>query len=279
MKDAHDIRDLCRALGVSRSGYYRWRARADSPRRKQDEVLLPRIEAAYRAGRGAYGVPRVVQELRAQGIRTSRRRCARLMRVQGLRGRKRNRRSITTTLSAHKEPMAPNLLLGASNPTGPDQRWVADVTAIRTREGWLYLAAILDAFTRRVLGWACGPGNHAGLTLRALQQALKRRRPPPGLIHHSDRGANYAERNYVAALEAAGLRRSMSRKGNCYDNAAIESFWSSLKTETDVPFTDFATRRQAELVVFDYIETFYNPTRRHSSLGYLSPVAFETTIN
>jgi transposase InsO family protein len=264
---------------VTRSGYYRWLRRHEAPRAVEDRALGPRIIAAHRASRGIYGAPRIVQQLRATGTRISRRRCARLMRTHGLRGKKRPRRGICTTLSAHKHPMAPNLLLGSWRPTAPNQLWVCDVTAIRTRAGWLFVAAVLDAFSRRIVSWACGPSNHSGLTLRALKRALLDRRPAPGLIHHSDRGSAYAEQTYVAALEAAGVRRSMSRPGNCYDNAIMESFWSSLKTETELDYRVLLTLKDAELLVFDYIESFYNRTRRHSSLGYLSPVAFETTIN
>jgi transposase InsO family protein len=160
-------------------------------------------------------------------------------------------------------------------PTGPNQSWMTDITYLQTAEGWLFLAAILDVWSRRVVGWACGPTLHASLVLATLQDALQRRQPPRGLLHHSDRGSQYVDDDYLKALSAAGIERSMSRAGNCYDNAAMESFWSTFKTDTGLDESIPASRRHAELAVFDYIETFYNPTRRHSSLGYLSPVAFE----
>lgn len=172
-------------------------------------------------------------------------------------------------------PVAPNLLAQWPAPTGPNQVWLTDITYVRTGEGWLYVAAILDRWSRRIVGWACGPTLHTQLVLAALANALKRRRPPAGLLHHSDRGSQYVDQTYLAALLLAGFERSMSRSGNCYDNAAMESFWSTLKTESGLTDSIPPTRHQAELAVFDYIETFYNPTRRHSSLGYLSPVAFE----
>ncbi|MBL9189088.1 MAG: IS3 family transposase [Opitutaceae bacterium] len=180
-----------------------------------------------------------------------------------------------TTDSRHAQPVAANLLAKRPAPTGPNQAWMTDITYLRTAEGWLFLAAILDVWSRRVVGWACGATLHASLVLAALHDALQRRRPPKGLLHQSDRGSQYVDAEYVAALAAAGIERSMSRAGNCYDNAAMESFWSTLKTDTGLDDAIPASRRHAELAVFDYIETFYNPTRRHSSLGYLSPVAYE----
>lgn len=275
MKGEHPIRLLCQLLGVSPSGYYRWCQRRPSKRQREDAVLAVRIAAAHRSSRKTYGAPRIVEDLREEGIRTSKRRCARLMRAQGLRGKKKNRGRPRTTDSRHAGPIAANVLAQRPEPTGPNQTWLTDITYLRTAEGWLFLAAILDAWSRRVVGWACSPTLHASLTLAALQDALRRRQPPKGLLHHSDRGSQYVDADYVALLAQAGLERSMSRAGNCYDNAAMESFWSTFKTDTGLDQTVPATRRDAELAVFDYIETFYNPRRRHSSLGYLSPVAFE----
>ena len=180
-----------------------------------------------------------------------------------------------TTDSRHAQPIAANLIAQRPAPTGPNQSWLTDITYLETAEGWLYLAAILDLWSRRIVGWACGPTLHASLVLAALQDALKRRSPPEGLLHHSDRGSQYVDDDYIQALAAAGIVRSMSRAGNCYDNAAMESFWSTLKTDTGLDESIPTSRRNTELAVFDYIETFYNPTRRHSSLGYISPVAFE----
>jgi len=275
MKGEHSVRMLCGLLGVSPSGFYRWRGNRPSKRQEEDAALATKIAAAHRGSRGTYGAPRIVEDLREEGTRTSKRRCARLMRAQGLRGKKKNRRRPRTTDSRHAEPIAANVIAERPAPTGPNQAWRTDITYLKTAEGWLFLAAILDCWSRRVVGWACAPTLHASLALAALRDALQRRRPPQGVVHHSDRGCQYVDADYVALLDAAGLVRSMSRAGNCYDNAAMESFWSTFKTDTGLDETVLATRREAELAVFDYIETFYNPRRRHSSLGYLSPVAFE----
>ena len=281
MKGEHSVRLLCELLGVSPSGYYGWGQKRPSKRQREDAALAAQITAAHRASRGTYGAPRIIKDLREEGTCTSKRRCARLMRAQGLRGKKKNRRRPRTTDSRHEQPVAANVIAERPAPTGPNQAWRTDITYLKTAEGWLFLAAILDAWSRRVVGWACAPTLHASLAIAALQDALQRRRPPKGLLHHSDRGCQYVDADYVALLTAAGLERSMSRAGNCYDNAAMESFWSTFKTDTDLDEIVLASRRQAELAVFDYIETFYNPRRRHSSLGYLSPVAFENqqTLN
>jgi transposase InsO family protein len=275
MKGEHPVRLLCALLGVAPSGYYRHRQQRSGPRQREDAAMALQIAAAHRASRGTYGVPRIVEDLRAEGTRTSKRRCARLMRAQGLRGRKKHCRRPRTTDSRHVQPVAANLIAQRPAPTGPNQSWLTDITYLQTAEGWLYLAAILDLWSRRIVGWACGPTLHASLVLAALSDALTRRQPPEGLLHHSDRGSQYVDEDYINALRAAGIERSMSRAGNCYDNAAMESFWSTLKTDTGLDESIPASRRHTELAVFDYIETFYNPTRRHSSLGYLSPVAFE----
>jgi transposase InsO family protein len=275
MKGEYCVRLLCELLGVSSSGYYGWRQKRPNKRQREDAALAAKIAAAHRASRGTYGSPRILEDLREEGTHTSKRRCARLMRAQGLRGKKKNRRRPRTTDSRHAQPVAANVIADRPAPNGPNQAWRTDITYLKTAEGWLFLAAILDAWSRRVVGWACAPTLHASLALAALRDALQRRQPPKGLLHHSDRGCQYVDAEYVALLTTAGLERSMSRSGNCYDNAAMESFWSTLKTDTGLDETVLATRREAELAVFDYIETFYNPRRRHSSLGYLSPVAFE----
>jgi transposase InsO family protein len=275
MKGEHPIRLLCAVLGVSPSGYYRWQKRAPSARRRRDAELAALIAAAHRKGRGNYGAPRIVRELREQGCRISQRRCARLMRELGLKGRKRPARQPRTTDSRHGRPVVDNRLAGRPAPTGPNQTWVTDITYLRTGEGWLYLAVILDLWSRRVVGWACAVTLHASLVLTALLRAIGQRQPPAGLLHHSDRGSQYVDEDYLAALAQHHIERSMSRAGNCYDNAFAESFFSSFKTETGFEEVVPATRRDAELATFDYIETFYNPARRHSSLGYLSPAAFE----
>lgn len=274
MKGEYSVRGLCALLGMSASGYYRWRHAGPSARQQQDQSLSAQIAVVHRASRGIYGVPRVVAELRAHGVRVSRRRCARLMRAQGLRGKKRHRRWPHTTNSRHGRLVAPNLL-AQHEPTGPNQAWVTDITYVETAEGWLYVAAILDGWSRRVVGWSCSATLHTTLVLAALESAIARRQPGPKLIHHSDRGCQYVDTTYRAMLQDHGFTQSMSGAGNCYDNAAMESFWSTLKTEADLRTKIPADRRHAELAVFDYIETFYNSARRHSSLGYLSPVAFE----
>lgn len=275
MKGEHAVRLLCELLAVSASGYYRWVQARPTQRQRDDADLAARIAAAHQRSRKNYGAPRLVADLREEGTPISKRRCARLMKTQGIRGRKKPRRRPRTTDSRHPHPPAKNLLAERAAPTGPNQAWMTDITYLPTAEGWLYLAAILDVWSRRVVGWACGPTLHVSLVLVALQRSLVGRQPPPGLLHHSDRGSQYAGHEYRAALTAAGFECSMSRAGNCYDNAAMESFWSTLKTETELDHLTPISRRAAELAVFDYIETFYNPTRRHSSLGYLSPVAFE----
>lgn len=275
MKGEHPVRLLCELLAVSRSGYYRWRGRRPTKRQRDDARLAGQITAAHTRSRKNYGAPRIVEELREEGTPISKRRCARLMKARGLQGRKKHRRRPRTTDSHHAHKPAENLLAKAVAPTGPNQTWVTDITYIETAEGWLYLAALLDVWSRRIVGWACGPTLHVSLVLTALQAALRQRKPAKGLLHHSDRGVQYACHDYASALADAGLVCSMSRRGNCYDNATMESFWSTLKTETGLDVAVPISRRAAELIVFDYIETFYNPTRRHSSLGYLSPVAFE----
>ena len=275
MKGEHSVEVLCELLNVSRSGYYHWLANRPTARQREDEALADHIVQSHVESRTTYGAPRILRDLQEKGIKTSKRRCARIMREQGIRGRKKHRRRPRTTDSRHVHPPAENLLRGSDQPSGPDQVWVTDITYLDTGEGWLYLAAILDLWSRKVVGWACAPTLHVSLVLAALANARRNRKPPPGLRHHSDRGVQYACDKYRDALADGRMICSMSRKANCYDNAAMESFWSTLKTETGLDAATPLSRRAAEFIVFDYIETFYNPKRRHSSLGYLSPVAFE----
>jgi len=279
MKGEFPIQLLCDLLEVSASGYYRWRKQPRSPRQLQDEVLAERIALVHRSSRKSYGAPRIVDELRESGVPISRRRCARLMRSRGLRGKKKNRGRPRTTDSRHGRPTPANQLANTPPPTGPNQVWVTDITYVRTGEGWLYLAAILDLWSRRVVGWATAPTLHATLTEAALRNAIRERQPPRGLLHHSDRGSQYVDDNYLKLLAAYGIDRSMSRAGNCYDNAVIESFWSTLKSDADLDVIEPTTRSAADLAIFDYIETFYNRARRHTSLGSISPVAFENQHN
>jgi len=275
MKSGQSIGLLCELLGVSRSGYYRSMGARPCARKRQDAKISERIAVSHRQSRKTYGTPRVVKDLSEEGIRISRRRCGRLMKDLGLRGRKKHRRKPRTTDSRHEKPVAPNLLALMKPATAPNQIWLTDITYLSTGQGWLFLAAILDAYSRRIVGWASAPVMTAALVIAALANARERRRPAPGTIHHSDRGSQYVDAELITTLTDAGFARSMSRAGNCYDNATIESFWSTLKSDTEMDVVEPATRHDAELAVFDYIETFYNPRRRHSSLGQISPVAFE----
>jgi transposase InsO family protein len=278
MKDDYPIAQLCLALGVSRSGFYAWRHHAPSLRAVEDAKLASRILQAHAHSRCTYGSPRICVELQETGISIGRRRVARLMRQKGISGRSRARRLPQTTNSEHDHPIAPNLLQGRAPARASNEVWVTDITYVPTDEGWLYVAGILDVYSRKLVGWAFSSTLATTLCLDALAMALRQRRPPQGLIHHSDRGVQYASREYRQALAAASLLPSMSRRANCYDNAMAESFWSTLKTEC-VHRHHFRTRTEATSAVFDFIECFYNRSRRHSSLGYLSPVAFESLNN
>jgi transposase InsO family protein len=266
---------MCEQLEVSRSGFYAWAERPESARQQQDQQLAQQVEKAHRDSRGIYGSPRVHAELQAQGLKVSRKRVARLMGEQKLEARRR-RRTVRTTDSNHSHPVAPNILERDFSPGQPNSTWATDITYVWTSEGWLYLAVVLDLFSRRVVGWSMSERIDTQLVLGALEMALEGRQPPKGLIHHSDRGSQYASAEYRQALASRGIQCSMSRKGNCWDNAVVESFFSSLKQEL-VYTTDFATRLQARSALFEYIEVFYNRRRRHSSLGYLSPLDYERT--
>ena len=267
------LRTMCRVLHASKSGYFSWRDGRESPRKAADQALTTQIAAIHEHQRRVYGSPRVHQALRQQGTRVSRKRVERLMRCAGIRVTP-PRRFTTTTDSNHDQPIAVNLLQQDFSATAPNQKWVTDITYISTGEGWLYLAAIIDLFSRRVVGWAMSSTMETSLVLSALDMALGNRSPGKGLVHHSDRGSQYASRAYRQALHDDGITASMSRRGNCYDNAVIESFWHSLKVEL-VYRRSFATRIEAEQAIFEYIEVFYNRVRLHSSIGYVSPAAFE----
>lgn len=275
----YTISELCEALAVSRSGFHDWEGRTPGVRAQSNAALLPLIEHAHRDSRATYGSPRITRWLRQRGHRCGRMRIARLMRAAGLSHRLRRRfRPVSLTDSNHDLPIAPNHLLHRTPTQKPDAVWVADITYIPTLEGWLYVAGVLDRCTRRCIGWAMGDSLHTSLPLAALDMALTQRRPPSGLVHHSDRGVQYASESYRQRLAQAGVVPSMSRRGNCYDNAMMESFWSTMKREL-VHRCCFATRAQARAAIFEWIEAFYNRTRLHSALNYKSPVDFETQLN
>ena len=280
MKPDHAILLLCANLEVSPSGYYDWKKRRTTPgpRALQNQTLARQIEVIHGQSRNTYGSPRIVDALRKQGTRHGRNRVARLMRAAGLCGRQKGRYRVQTTDSNHDQPIAPNLLAQAPTATASNQIWVGDITCIQTQEGWLYLAAILDRYSRKIIGWAMSERIDTALVLSAFDMALLHRQPTAKVLFHSDRGVQYASADYRRALTQAGLVASMSRKGNCYDNATMESFWSTLKLEL-VYRRLFATRSQARNQIFDYIESFCNRQRAHSALDYRSPVDFETQNN
>ncbi len=262
----------CRVLGVSTSGYYAWHGREPSIRAQQDALLLARIRAVHQQSRSTYGVPRIHAQLRAEGTRVGRKRIARLMRQAGLRGVSR-RKSHQTTKRNEKARPAADLVQRDFSAQGPNQLWVADITYIRTDSGFLYLAVVVDAFSRRVVGWAMKTHLRTQLVLDALEMALWNRRPD-GVIHHSDQGTQYTSIAFGQRCHRAGVRPSMGSVGDCYDNALCESFFASLESEL-LDRNRFPTPTQARSAVFDFIEGFYNPHRLHSSLGYHSPAEFE----
>jgi transposase InsO family protein len=280
MKAEHPIGKLCAALAVSPSGYYDWQRRQaqPGPRAQADQSLLREIRTLHAQSRQTYGSPRLQVLLRRQGRVHGRNRIARLMRLAGLCGRSRRRYRPQTTDSQHAWPLAPNRLAQAAPVRAPNQVWVADVTYIPTGEGWLYLAGVLDLYSRQIVGWAMSQHNDTALVLAAWRMAIEHRQPPARLLFHSDRGSSYASSAFRQALQAANVASSMSRAGNCYDNATMESFWSTLKWEL-VYRTTFDTRQQAQAELFDYIEVFYNRQRLHSALNYLCPVDFELLNN
>jgi putative transposase len=276
-REMGNVERLCGALGVSVSGYYAWRTRSPSQRQQTDAVLLTAIRVTYQAGRGVYGSPRIHAALRQQGVRCSRKRVARLMRQHGIQSRRRPKRRVRTTDSRHNRPVAPNLLKRDFSADAPNEKWVGDIVGIWTDEGWLYLAALLDTYSRMIVGWAMSVYRDEALVETALRMALVRRDLPQAtdLIQHTDRGSQYTADDYLALLQAHGIQVSMSNKGDPYDNAMMESFFSTLRAElTDLE--PFPTQQAARTAVFEFIEVYYNRQRLHSSLGYRSPVAYET---
>ena len=276
MSGQYKVAWLCEALLVSRSGYYAWQRtqQQPGPRQRANLALRQRIREEFARSRNTYGSPRLAQVLGCPG---SHNRIARLMRQERIWARQRSKFRVATTDSRHDSPIAPNRIR-EFKAEHPDQLWVTDATCVLTGEGWLHVVGVLDTHTRRLVGWSMGAILDVPMVSAALQMAIARRRPPPGLIVHSDRGAQFASRAYRQLLADHGFVASMSRKGNCYDNAFIESFWSSLKYEVVWP-GKFATRADARSALFDYIESFYNRTRLHSSLGYISPISFESHLN
>jgi len=275
-KAHYPVRKLCRVLDVSPSGFYAWSKRSESKRSVENRRLAVKVKAAFELGRTYYGSPRVHFELGAQGERVGRNRVIRLMQLQNLKARI-PRRYRSTTMSDHDQPIAPNLLNRKFEAAAPNQRWVGDTTELRIGSSGqkLYLAAIVDLFSRFAVGWAVSAVNDRHLTLKALDMALRRRCPDDGLLHHSDRGSTYASEDYRKALEAHDITCSMSRRGNCYDNAAMESWFSTVKSELGECFESYADAKEQ---LFDYIEVFYNQQRRHSSIGYASPAAHERAM-
>jgi transposase InsO family protein len=264
---------MCKVLQVSRSGYYSWNKGSDSIKKQQAKELLTVIREIFTEYRGTYGYPRIHRELINRGIACSKNRVARLMRKDGLRA-KVKRRFKATTDSKHNLPVAANLVQRNFTPDQPDRVWAGDITCVRTGEGWLYLAVVLDLFSRTVVGWAMNRRMTRHLVMNALTMALKRRHPARGLIHHSDRGSQYASSDFQELLSKYGIRCSMSRKGDCWDNAPVESFIGTLKQEL-IFHKRYITHAQAKQGIFEYIERFYNRKRLHSTLGYQSPFDYE----
>lgn len=267
------LKVVCRAMQVSVSGFLAWRNRTPGPRRQRDSALAPKIAAFHAASRETYGSPRIHADLREAGEPISRKRVARLMTELGIAGAS-GRKRIRTTDSNHDNPVAENVLDRDFTATGPNQRWVTDITGIETDEGVLYLSAIEDLFSRKVVGWAMDAHMETSLIVRALDMAISNRQPDAGLLHHSDRGCQYTSGGYRQMLADHQMTVSMSRRGNCYDNACAESFWGRLKVEL-IYRQHYRTRAEAKAAVFEFVEVFYNRTRRHSALGFLSPDAFE----
>ena len=267
------VERMCRALNISKSGYYAWRVRPQSERARENDKLDHHIKTTYRKNKGIYGSPRITKALNRQNIACSENRVARRMRINGIKAKTKKRFKVTTN-SKHNHPVAENLLGQNFKAQRPNQVWASDITYIWTREGWLYLAVIMDLFGRHIVGWAMD--NHLGqqLVVNALQQAIWRRRPPKGVILHSDQGVQYACQAFRNLLHRHKFIQSMSGKGNCYDNAVMETFFKTIKAEL-IWRHSWQTRRAAEIAIFEYINGFYNPRRKHSALGWKSPLAFE----
>jgi len=268
---------MCRVLQVTRSGYYAWRKRAPSATAERRAKLTDQIRHVHERSRAVYGSPRVHRDLIAEDVRCSKNTVAKLMRAAGLRSKMHRRFRVRTTESRHAHPIAPNRLNRAFCQPQPDRAWAADITYVRTAEGWLYLAVVIDLCSRKIVGWATSDSLAADLCLRALRLAIEQRRPQNEVLHHSDRGVQYACDDYQGLLTRYGLQASMSRRGNCYDNAVAESFFGTLKTEL-VYHEHYTTQEVARQSLFEYIEVFYNRRRRHSSLGHLSPVEYEERL-
>jgi transposase InsO family protein len=260
-------------MQISRSGYYAWRKRGKSSRQKENERLIPIVRAAHKKSKGTYGARRIAEEIEACGSACGRTKAGTLMKLAGVAAKQKKKFKVTTD-SRHNLPVAPNLLNRQFAVKDPDRVYVSDITYIWTHEGWLYLAVIIDLFSRQVVGWSLNVRMTGKLIMNALRMAIWRRRPFPGLIFHSDRGSQYCSNDFQKMLKAHGMISSMSRKGNCWDNAVAESFFGSLKTER-VFFSNYMTREEAKRDIVDYIEMFYNSNRRHSYLGYLNPKEFE----
>ena len=272
-KAHYPVTDLCHALEVSTSGYYAWYKREKSPRQVQDEAWLELIRSIFIASRETYGSPRIHATLKELGHKIGENRIARIMQENGLVVRTGRAWRCITTQTNPRHAVAGNELDRDFTASSVNEKWVTDVTFVPTDEGWLYLASMIDLYNREVVGWAMGDSNDTALTLRALDMALECHNPPEGLVHHSDRGSNYTAKDYRQALSDRGIRTSMSRKGNCWDNAVAESFFATIKKELIHRFT-FTTRREAAAAIFEYIEVFYNRVRKHSQLGYTSPAEF-----
>jgi len=275
---AYPVTRQCAVLGVAVSGYYGWQKRQMSMRQQQDQQLLSAIRRIYQQHRGLYGSPRIHAELKKEGWQCSRKRVARLMREAHLRSVRQRKRRVQTTQSKHSYPVAVNVLNRQFEAQRPNQKWVSDMTYIPTQNGWLYLAAVLDLFSRRIVGWAMSATCDATLVQNALQMALSERQPTADLLHHSDRGSQYAAHAYQALLAQHAITVSMSRKGNCYDNAVMESFFRTLKAEC-VDLHVFRSRTHARSVIFEFLEVYYNRQRLHSTLGYCTPAAFEAAFS
>jgi len=267
------VMTMCAVVGVSSSGYYAWQKRGESLRWLSNCALLTKVKLAHERSRRTYGSPRITAALKTQGEYCSEKRIARLMQQHGIRA-KTSKKFRVTTHSRHHYPVLPNVLNRQFAVSAANRVWVSDITYLWTQEGWLYLAGVLDLYSRQIVGWALGERIDGRLAMTALQQALGRRRPQPGLVHHSDRGVQYAATPYQQLLRDRQVIGSMSRKGNCWDNAVMESFFATLKRELTA-CEPFVTREEAKAKVFEYIEVFYNRCRRHSTLGYVSPVEFE----
>lgn len=273
-RDRYPVTVMCDAMDVSPSGYYAWRCRPESARSREDRRLKVLIRSVFKESRETYGSPRIHDELRDQGIRCGRKRVARLLNEEGLRPKK-ARRFRRTTIAKPEHPKVENVLDRQFSVDSPDSVWAGDITYLWTTEGWLYLAVLLDLFSRRVVGWAVSSSLSQELTIKALDRALFERGPAPGLLHHSDRGSQYTSGDYQERLEQHNLSVSMSRKGDCWDNAVVESFFATLKVELG---DSFSSRRAAHLALADYIEVFYNRKRRHTAIGGVSPVDAEAQL-